>query len=199
MKLNLPNKLTILRILLIPVFMLISILEIPNESISRVIATAVFAITALTDMLDGMIARKYNLITDFGKFLDPLADKFMVFGAFLSILVSYSYDETFRKIFVVATGIVIFRELAVTSIRLVTANKEGIVIAANMLGKIKTVSQIVFVITVLMENVLFGEESMLFCTHNVLTYVTMAFMTVMTVWSGANYIKSYWKYIDPTK
>ena len=85
---NLPNKLTCLRMALIPFFLFFLIFpEIIGEDLSRIIAAAIFAVTAYTDMLDGKIARKYNLVTDFGKFMDPLADKLMVFGAMIGILV----------------------------------------------------------------------------------------------------------------
>ena len=158
------------------------------------IAAIIFAITSLTDMLDGKIARKYNLITDFGKFMDPLADKFMVFGAMLCIIYRY---EAIRPVFIWAAAIVMFRELAVTSIRLVVSGKEGLVVAASWLGKIKTVLQVVCIVTVLLEPAL--ALVIPFCEYYVLSYVTMIAMLVMTLWSGIDYLKFYWKFIDPTK
>lgn len=200
-KLNLPNKLTVARFLLVPVFMVVLMLPI-NDTVSRIISAALFIGIALTDMLDGKIARSRGLITDFGKFLDPLADKFMVFGAMLAILAKYHENDLFRITFMAASAIVILRELAVTSIRLVANSASGVVIAASMLGKIKTVTQIVCVSTVLLEPVVIGGVFSLFGAEYpfpVLTYLTMAVMVVMTVWSGADYIKSYWKYLDPNK
>lgn len=197
---NLPNKLTVLRICLVPVFMIVMMAPIPflsdneNLAITGLIGAAIFILTSLTDMLDGKIARKYNLITDFGKFMDPLADKFMVFGALLSII--YRYDDI-RPVFIWAAAIVMFRELAVTSIRLVVSGKEGLVVAASWLGKVKTVLQIVCIVTVLVEPALAFVVP--FCKWHILSYVTMAAMLVMTLWSGIDYLKSYWKFIDPTK
>ena len=197
-KMNLPNKLTILRICLVPVFMIVMMAPIPflkdNLVACGLIAAALFIVTSLTDMLDGKIARKYNLITDFGKFMDPLADKFMVFGALLSII--YRYDAI-RPVFIWAAAIVMFRELAVTSLRLVISGQEGLVVAASWLGKVKTVLQIVCIVTVLVEPAL--ALVVPFCKYNVLSYVTMIAMLVMTLWSGIDYLKSYWKFIDPTK
>ena len=143
MKLNLPNKLTLIRIFLVPVFMII-LIAVPNDTLCRVLAALVFIVTAFTDMLDGKIARKRNLITNFGKFMDPLADKFMVFGALLAIL--YRFADI-RPVFIWAAAIVMFRELAVTSIRLIASGQEGLVIAASWLGKVKTVTQVVCIAT----------------------------------------------------
>lgn len=192
---NLPNKLTILRIFLVPVFMLVMLLPLPvSDSVSRIICAAVFLITAFTDTLDGKIARKYNLITDFGKFMDPLADKFMVFGACLSILVKYDY---LRNVFIWAAAVVMFRELAVTSLRLVVSGKDGLVIAASWLGKVKTVTQTVCILAVILEPVILPFP--IFTEHHLLSYITIAAMIIMTLWSGIDYMKSYWKFIDPEK
>ena len=194
---NLPNKLTILRICLVPVFMIVMIAPIPylkdHDVLTGLIAAGIFILTSLTDMLDGKIARKYTLITDFGKFMDPLADKFMVFGAMLAIL--YRYDDI-RDVFIWAAAIVMFRELAVTSIRLVVSGKEGLVVAASWLGKVKTVLQIVCIATVLIEPAIPFAP---FCEWHVLSYITMVAMLVMTLWSGIDYLKSYWKFISPNK
>lgn len=193
---NLPNKLTIIRICMIPFFMITLAIDIPGLSMNAelIISAAIFIIASLTDMLDGKIARKYNLITDFGKFMDPLADKFLVFGAMLGILVRF---DDIRPVFVWVAAIVIFRELAVTSLRLVIAGKDGLVVAASWLGKVKTTTQIIAIIAILMEPVLFS-----WCVigqYHILSYVTMTAMALMTVWSGADYIKTYWRFIDPTK
>ena len=155
----------------------------------RLIAAAIFALTALTDMLDGKIARKYNLITDFGKLMDPLADKCMVFGAMLGILV---YCAEIRLVFVWAAILVMARELAVTSLRLIAASAGGEVIAAAWLGKVKTVTQIVCILAVLLEPLI----PLALCReYHVLAYATTALMAVMTVWSGVDYFKVYGKYI----
>lgn len=183
---NLPNKLTILRAIMVPVFMIIIIAPIPDVT-SRIVSVMIYALTALTDMLDGKIARKYNLITNFGKLMDPLADKFMIFGAMLAILVKYDY---LRVVFVWVAAIVMFRELAVTSIRLVAASsKENVVIAAAWLGKVKLVSQVVCICTIIIEPVILPFAP--FTEWHILSYITMAVMTVMTVWSGVDYFITY--------
>lgn len=197
-KMNLPNKLTIFRILMVPVFLVLFVVDIPclSENAMRIATAAVFAVTSLTDMVDGKIARKYGLVTDFGKFMDPLADKFLVFSALLGILTN-EYFADLRRVFVWAAAIVIFRELAVTSIRLVAAGKSGMVIAASWLGKIKTTTQMVCIVTVLLEPVIFPFE--IFREQHLLSYITIAAMTLMTLWSGIDYLKTYWKFLDPEK
>ncbi len=191
MNMNLPNKLSLVRILLVPVFMFFIAFPILGDKISRLVAAVVFLAAAITDLIDGKIARKYNLITNFGKFLDPLADKFLVFGAFITMLARYNYI----KGFVVVATIVFFRELAVTSMRLLVVNSSGKVIAASWLGKVKTVSQIICIVTILLEPVIFSWIEF-FAKYNPLTYATMAFMTLMTLWSGIDYLKSYLPTID---
>ena len=153
-------------------------------------------------MLDGKIARKYGLITDFGKLMDPLADKFMVIGA-LTVIV-YRYD-TLRPVFIWALLVVVFRELAVTSLRLVASTSGGVVVPANMLGKIKTVSQIVCVSAAIIEPMLYEIPFLRdflpgwWTAHVPLTYITCAAMTLFTVLSGVNYFRAMWKYLDPGK
>lgn len=209
MKMNLPNKLTVLRLCLVPVLVLVGFL--PDRVIpfywSCLICAVLFIGTAVTDMLDGKIARRDHLITDFGKFMDPIADKFMVIGAMFVVLHKF---ENLRIIMMIALMVVVFRELAVTSMRLVVSTGSQIVVAANSLGKIKTVSQIVAVSTAFLEPVVqlivrwiaqaVTGESLAWRTDVVpLTWLTVLFSVVMTVWSGINYLKSYWKYLDPQK
>ncbi len=192
---NLPNKLSIMRVIMVPVFMAVIILEFLPETWARIIGAAVFILTAFTDFLDGQIARRCNLVTDFGKFIDPLADKFMVFGAMLAILCRFDY---IRPVFVWVAAIVILRELAITSMRLLVSSNAGVVVAAAWLGKVKTVTQIICIVAILLEPVIFPAGTIIADWH-LLSYVTMAAMTVMTVWSGVDYLKAYWKYLDPTK
>lgn len=207
MKLNLPNKLTVLRLCLVPVLMIVGMLpeSILPFYVSCTVCAVLFIGTAVTDMLDGRIARRNNLITDFGKFLDPIADKFMVIGAMFVLLYKF---QNLQQILIVTLVVVVFRELAVTSMRLVVSTGSGVVIAANKLGKIKTVSQIVAVSTVLLEPVVqwlvrLVVESV--TGHHLrtdivpLSWLTLLFAIVMTVWSGVNYIKAYWGYLDPEK
>lgn len=189
---NLPNKLTVLRVILVPVFMLFLCVPMGlSDTLVRVIAAVLFALTSLTDMLDGKIARKYNMVTDFGKLMDPLADKFLVFGAMLGILV---YCADLRPIFVWAAAIVMLRELAVTSLRLLAASQSGAVIAAAWLGKVKTVTQVVCILCVILEPVILPFP--LFTQHHLLSYVTIAAMIVMTIWSGVEYFTAYGKNIN---
>lgn len=192
MKLNLPNKLTVFRIAMVPVFLLAAVALPLSDTVSRIVCAAIFAVTSITDLFDGKIARKYNLVTDFGKFMDPLADKFIVFAALLAVLVKYDY---LRSVFVWAAAIVMFRELAVTSVRLVAAGKEGLVIAASWLGKVKTALQMTCIITIFLEPVILPFK--IFTEYHVLSYLTVLAMTVMTLWSGIDYIKKYWKFIRP--
>ena len=188
---NLPNKLTVLRVILVPVFMLFLCVPMGlSDTLVRVIAAVLFALTSLTDMLDGKIARKYNMVTDFGKLMDPLADKFLVFGAMLGILV---YCADLRPIFVWAAAIVMLRELAVTSLRLLAASQSGAVIAAAWLGKVKTVTQVVCILCVILEPVILPFP--LFTQYHLLSYVTIAAMIVMTIWSGVEYFTAYGKNI----
>ncbi len=194
MKLNLPNKLTVLRLILIPFCMAVIIYPIfTGDVIWRLIAAALFGLTAFTDMLDGAIARKYNLITDFGKFLDPLADKLLIFGAMLAVMVRFADEKLFVSVFVWAALIVILRETAVTSMRMIASQKQGIVIAAGFLGKIKTVTQMICILTILLEGLL------PFNTYFILSYATTAVMTVMTIWSGMEYFRVYWPLLNSEK
>ena len=199
MKMNLPNKLTVLRLILVPIFVVI--MMVSDAVWASATGLALFIIASLTDMLDGKIARKHNLVTDFGKFMDPLADKFMVIGAMFVILyraLNLYSDKLFSNVFFWAFMIVIFRELAVTSIRLVVSGSSGIVVAANMLGKIKTCTQIACVICCIAEPVIYGMLDM-GTDFLPVSLATAALMLIFTLWSGINYIVSYWKYLDPEK
>lgn len=203
---NLPNKLTVLRIILVPVFIVIMMLpqSVLDWKWSALIGAAIFTVASLTDMLDGKIARKYNLVTDFGKLMDPLADKFMVIGALTAIVYRVTYSTLLLTLFAIALLVVIFRELAVTSLRLVASSSSGVVVAANMLGKIKTVTQIVCVVAALVEPVIydglvFGEAASWIPKYPPLTLTFCALMIVFTVWSGINYFIGMWKYLDPQK
>jgi CDP-diacylglycerol--glycerol-3-phosphate 3-phosphatidyltransferase len=202
MKLNLPNKLTLLRLIMVPFFM--AAMAIPELfSLSPSVHTAcnitgvvLFILASITDFLDGMIARRNGLVTNFGKFMDPLADKLMVIGAMLMIL--YKSDHEFiHPLFVWTTVAVIFRELTVTGIRLLAVQGDGKVIAANILGKIKTVSQILCICSVIIEPLIYagiGADGFM-ATYMPISFITTAFMLVFTVWSGINYVIAGAKYI----
>ena len=192
-KMNVPNTLSLIRALLVPVFVatLLFMRNIPYWCC--IVPTIVYILTGLTDMLDGKIARKYNLVTDFGKFIDPLADKFMVIGSAIAILVwmMLNGETTLALVFVWVVLIILLRELGVTSLRLVVAGKSGIVVAASMLGKIKTVSQMAGTVIILMEPLIpFFNE------NHILSYVCMAVMAFTTVFSGLDYLKAYMPHIS---
>jgi CDP-diacylglycerol--glycerol-3-phosphate 3-phosphatidyltransferase len=160
------------------------------------VPTVVYILTAFTDMLDGKIARKYNLVTDFGKFIDPLADKFMVLASMITILVWMLLrgETVCAVVFLPVVLIILMRELAVTSLRLVVAGKSGIVVAASMLGKIKTVSQMVGTVILLVEPLI-----PFFSENRILSYAFMAIMAFTTLFSGIDYLKAYMPHIDTNK
>ncbi len=134
---NLPNKLTLFRIILIPVFVFLLLIN-PESQALRIIADLVFVVASLTDLFDGKIARKYNLVTNFGKFMDPLADKLLVCSAMICLIATGQLAAWF-------VIIIVAREFIISGFRLVAA-ENNIVIAANIFGKIKTVCQMVMVI-----------------------------------------------------
>jgi len=135
---NLPNKLTLLRVLMIPFFVGVLLLDGGNSQLLRNVAAAIFIVASLTDLLDGMIARKYNLVTNFGKFMDPLADKLLVCAA-LICLVELGQLPAWMVI------VIISREFIISGFRLV-AVEQGIVIAASYWGKFKTTFQMIAIV-----------------------------------------------------
>ena len=189
--LNLPNILSLIRVGLVPAFMatLLYMQQIPVWG--RLVPMALFAIASFTDFLDGHIARKRGLVTDFGKFIDPLADKFMVFGALIALLVT---DVKIAPVLVWVAAIIMFRELAVTSLRLVVAGKSGTVVAASFFGKLKTVSQIVGFLLIFIDPML--GSLFPFLQNRVISYIAMALMTLTTVFSGIDYAIALWPSID---
>ncbi len=188
---NVPNILSFIRVALVPVFVATILFMKDIKIWGFIVPAIVYGLTALTDMLDGKIARKYNLVTDFGKFIDPLADKFMVLGSMLAIL-SWMFERGQRLqglIFVWLVLIILFRELGVTSLRLVVAGKKVKVdLAANMMGKLKTVSQMVGTVLIIIEPLIFGN-------NHIMSYVCMAVMAFTTIASGWNYFIGYLPYI----
>lgn len=167
---NLPNKLTVLRVLMIPFFVVFMLMDIV-PGMDKWIALAIFAIASLTDLLDGKIARKYNLVTNFGKFMDPLADKLLVSSAMIC-LVEMGRLPAWIVI------IIISREFIISGFRLV-ASDSGIVIAASYWGKFKTVFQMVMIIVMIMD---LGPAFVML--ENILIYVAL----ILTVVSLIDYI-----------
>ncbi len=168
---NLPNKLTIFRVILIPFFVIFLLLDASNQTY-RYIADAIFIIASLTDMLDGKIARKYNLVTNFGKFMDPLADKLLVSAAMICLIAT-------GQLAAWIVIIIISREFIISGFRLV-ASDNGIVIAASYWGKFKTVFQMLMII-VLIANINLPFFAVL---GTILTYVAL----VLTIVSLIDYI-----------
>jgi CDP-diacylglycerol--glycerol-3-phosphate 3-phosphatidyltransferase len=183
-----------MRLALVPV--IVVVLLLPVNILTNIVGALIFLATAITDLLDGKIARKYGLITDFGKFLDPLADKFMVLAAMMCIMYRSHSTPLIFNIFMILVMITVFRELAVASIRLIAVTNANVVVGANILGKVKTVVQIVCVMAALLEPVLCKIGFLSFLSYYPITIAASAVTLVMTVWSGVVYLKTYWKYLD---
>ena len=202
---NLPNKLSILRIILVPVTMLFMLpVNIygwqPDgwnafiNSNGMTVAAAVFIIASLTDMADGKIARKYNLITDLGKFLDSLADKILV----ISIMLGLVYLGRLSPVLVM---IIILREFAVSGLRMIAASK-GEVIAARMIGKVKTVTQMVAIIYIMFEPLLIRIFGLTYNGYpletsavTIIGDVLFGICVIMTIVSGIDYLIKGKKYL----
>lgn len=184
---NLPNKLTMLRIFMIPVFMLLLIFQWPTGTFiiagttilwSHAVAALIFAIASFTDYLDGHIARANNLVTNFGKFADPLADKMLTMTAFVFMVSINNNGKPLAPAWVVA--VIICRELAVTGLRLILAENDGEVLAAKMPGKIKTTTQMLSIIFLLLGDI--------FYIGTILLYICLIF----TIYSGYDYFHKSW-------
>ena len=168
---NLPNKLTLLRICLIPVFVILMLSQVSNFFL---ISCVIFIIASITDFLDGKIARKYNLVTDFGKFMDPLADKLLVLSA-LICMIEYDLVAGWMVIIIVA------RELTVSILRAIAADN-GKVIAASGGGKIKTTSQMIAIILLLI-GANYSNSQIVFVGT-----IAMYIATIFTLYSGIAYL-----------
>ncbi len=179
---NIPNKITVSRILLIPIFMVVMIFDFgwgditvfgAEMPVHHFVGALIFIFASATDWVDGFYARKYNLVTNLGKFLDPLADKLLVSAA-LILLVELELAPAWIVI------IIISREFAVTGLRLILAG-QGEVVAANQLGKIKTWAQIVAISALLLHNTIFTMMGIPF--DDIMLYIALFF----TIWSGWDY------------
>jgi CDP-diacylglycerol--glycerol-3-phosphate 3-phosphatidyltransferase len=191
---NLPNKITLSRIFIIPIFIIL--LSVPFDwgtwnigetdlPVAHFAAALLFILAAGTDWLDGYYARKYNLVTNLGKFLDPLADKLLVSSA-LILLVEMNMAPAWVVILIIS------REFAVTGLRLVAAG-ESIVLAASSMGKIKTASQMIAIAVLLLHNFPFSYVGFPFGT--VMLYIALIF----TVWSGIDYFIKNWHVMRDSK
>lgn len=180
---NLPNKLTVFRIIMIPIFMIVivgpwnmgslTILGTPIE-ISQMIGAIIFAVASMTDWLDGYLARRDNLVTNFGKFADPLADKMLVMTAFVLLVQQHIVPGW-------VAAIIVCRELAVTGLRLILVEQDGEVLAAAWPGKIKTATQMVAIVLLFLNNVLFNN------IHIPMAQILLYICLFFTVYSGVDY------------
>lgn len=193
---NVPNMLTILRAVLVPVFVIFTMYDVIPTPYRYIVCAAIFAVTALTDMLDGKIARKYGLITNFGKFMDALADKFMVYSAYLVLVVIDGGQTLLSRLIVWLTVVIFLRDLAINGIRMLAASStEKVVVAAQWSGKVKTTMQSVSVVVILTEKFLAGLIPDGFFALGVLSYISVALTLIVTLWSGIDYVYSYRKFL----
>ena len=192
---NLPNKLTLFRIILVPIMVIVSFFNIPGSFLgiptTMWILNLIFIVASITDKLDGYLARKNNQVTNFGKFLDPIADKILVVAAMI-IFVEMGRLPAWIPI------IVVFREFAVSGYRLIAVQNSGKVIAANVWGKLKTVTQMIAIILMFINinntNIfgafirgnLTGAELII----NILATVFMLISVIATIFSGWDYVKN---------
>lgn len=168
---NLPNKLTIARMAMVPLFMVALLINTPE---SRILSVVIFALASLTDMLDGQIARKYNMVTNFGKLMDPLADKVLTAAAMICLV---ELGDLAAWIAVV----IIFREYLITGLRSVAAS-ENIVVAANIWGKVKTVCQMIALMLLMVK-----PQIIALCGIDLGLWLMYA-AVALTIYSGLDYV-----------
>ena len=189
---NLANKLTLSRVIIVPLFVLFMCVDaIP---LNYAWAMLVFAIASITDLFDGKIARKYNMVTDFGKFLDPLADKILVAAA-LVCFTELRWTPAWM------TVLILIREFAVSGVRLVAAGSEKkVVIAANIWGKLKTAATMAAIVVILLLRILSDNLGVIpEAPAQTVGLVLMAIAVALTVISGVKYLYDYREFIDPRK
>lgn len=197
MKLNLPNKLTVARIIATPIFMLLLLWEFSGHYIA---ALLLFIAASLTDLFDGNYARKYNMVTDFGKFLDPLADKMLTTAAFIGFAVKGIGYGIGWILF-----IVLFREFLISSLRLVAVSSGGMVIAANIFGKLKTVFQMIAIIYVITAQAFIEltcnviKIEWIFKSINIFGDILLWVSAILAVCSGVIYLWQNRSCINPEK
>lgn len=178
---NLPNVLTLTRILLIPVFVLLFVVPTPDRSLA---AAVVFVIAAMTDLLDGYLARRRGQVTKLGRLLDPIADKLLVLSA-LIVLVQVDRVGALVAILIIA------REVAVTGIRAIAAT-EGMIISAEVTGKYKMALQVIAMVLLILEGTVLSD----FGNVHLAGIVTLYFSVVLGYVSGVQYVYSFWRQIN---
>ena len=194
---NTPNKLTIIRIIATPLFMVSMLINFPYH---YTVSFVLFILAALTDAIDGHLARKYNIVTSFGKFLDPLADKMLTTAAFLGFIFMYASTNYCWQITAI-TFIILFREFMVSSVRLVVVSSGGKVIAANIWGKLKTVTQMVGIVLALFAYVIIDDFGIISIKGicDIVINAIFWISAVLCVISGIIYLIGIKDYIDPSK
>lgn len=195
---NTPNKLTVGRMIATPIFMATMLINFPYHYLVSLI---LFIGASLTDMIDGKMARKYNLVTDFGKFLDPLADKMLTTSAYLGFICMFAEKYNYCWQMTAITFVVLFREFMVSSIRLVVVSSGGKVIAANIWGKLKTVSQMAGIILALFAYTLIKDFSLTAIepVADIVILVLFWISTVLCAVSGIIYLIDAKDYINTSK
>ena len=184
---NLPNKLTVLRMVLIPFMMFFYLASFIPHGIGKIVALVIFVVAALTDLLDGKIARKYNLVTNLGKFLDPIADKILTAAALFMLMADGTIPAPWG---VIVVTIIIAREFMVSALRLIAAS-QGTVLAADIWGKAKTMVQMIAIPICLLIpflTIVASSVSWLILTVKIVGWTSLGVATVLTIVSGANYL-----------
>ena len=187
MKMNLPNKLTIFRILMIPVFIVLFFVEFEGHTLA---AALVYVVACFTDFFDGYIARKQNLVTNFGKFVDPIADKMIIACSLIAICVTepiVAPAHVYKILVAVFTMLILSRELMISVFRTVAADK-GVVLAADMIGKFKTLVQMMalFALLPVADFVVWNELAGIVFYYG--GFILLSIATLLTVISGVHYI-----------
>ena len=192
MKMNLPNKLTITRIALIPFIMLFYMATFIPEGYGKIVALVLFVLASVTDFLDGYIARKYNIVTDFGKFADSIADKMLTFSALFMFMVDGTIPQPYG---VILAAVCLVRDLIVLGLKSLVAAK-GSVVGAEKIGKIKFVVSTVAYPLGFLASILaaFGVTGALLLTFQIIFYVFIGATGILTIYSGICYLTKY-KYV----
>ena len=192
MKMNLPNKLTITRIALIPFIMLFYMATFIPEGYGKIVALVLFVLASVTDFLDGYIARKYNIVTDFGKFADSIADKMLTFSALFMFMVDGTIPQPYG---VILAAVCLVRDLIVLGLKSLVAAK-GSVVGAEKIGKIKFVVSTVAYPLGFLASILaaFGVTGALLLTFQIIFYVFIGATGILTIYSGICYLIKY-KYV----
>lgn len=187
MKMNLPNKLTVFRILMIPVFIVLFFVEFEGHTLA---AALVYVVACFTDFFDGYLARKHNLVTNFGKFIDPIADKMIIACSLIAICVTepiVAPAHVYKILIAVFTMLILSRELMISVFRTVAADK-GVVLAADMIGKVKTLVQMMalFALLPVTDFVVWNELAGIVFFYG--GFILLSLATLLTVISGVHYI-----------